>query len=27
LLYVLLKTEEKATDLMTYKHETFVDYL
>ena len=26
LLYVLCKTEQKATDLIKYKHKTFVDY-
>ena len=26
MLYVLFKTEEKATDLIKYKHKTFVDY-
>jgi len=27
MLYVLFKTEEKATDLIKYKHKTGVDYL
>ena len=26
-LYVLLKTEQKATDLIKNKHKAFVDYL
>jgi hypothetical protein len=26
-LYVLFMTEQKATDLIKYKHKTFVDYL
>jgi hypothetical protein len=26
-LYVLFKTEQKATYLIKYKHKTFVDYL
>ena len=26
-LYVLFKTEQKATDVIKYKHKTFVDYL
>ena len=25
--YVLFKTEQKATDIIKYKHKTFVDYL
>ena len=27
LLYVLFKTEHKATDSINYKHKPFVDYL
>jgi len=26
-IYLLFKTEKKGTDLVKYKHKTFVDYL